>query len=232
MPSFRFLNLALEDSRLTHGTGDTADGPAKGVEIVPGPFAAIDLLGELCGHDVLGVDDVEMGQKDKDLFHSLVKDDRVGLLHELPDDLTLVILDNEDLFRLDHLLDHDETEVGQDIDVELAPTASFIHAHARTGGAEEQAVQVVCVGERGVLHLRVKVRDETGPVLETDLEDVAVVDLGDLDEVEMGVEEDVVMLGHLDEGQVMGKEVGEEEREIHDQLLVCVTGCGVDRCKV
>ena len=40
---------------LTHSTRDGADGPAELVQVGPGPLCSIHLLGQLLGHDGLGV---------------------------------------------------------------------------------------------------------------------------------------------------------------------------------
>jgi hypothetical protein len=84
------------------------------------------LLRELIRHDRLGIRNIQMCQIYQHLPHALVEHNGVTLLHELSHNLSLVILDNEDLdgqfrfqrpesltdlFGLDHLFDHDQTKV-------------------------------------------------------------------------------------------------------------------------
>jgi hypothetical protein len=88
------------------------------------------------------------------------------------------------------------------------------------------------VGEAQSLLLLVEGRDEGGPVLEGDLEDFALVDLRDLDEVEVRIEEDVPVLVVLEELEVDGEEVREEEGEVANQLLVGVGRVVVDALDV
>jgi hypothetical protein len=77
------------------------------------------------------------------------------------------------------------------------------------------------------LDLVVEVRNQLGPVLETDLEDLSFVDLRDLDEVEVGVDEHGAVRLRLEDLDVRGEEVGEEEGEVKDELLVGVARGGV-----
>jgi hypothetical protein len=56
-----------------------------------------DLFRQLVRHDRLGIRNVQMCQVDQDLSHTLVQDNSITLLHELSDNLSFVILDNEDL---------------------------------------------------------------------------------------------------------------------------------------
>lgn len=79
---------------LVHGHGDGTNSPAEGVAVGPRPFASVDLFGKLLRHDVLGVDDIQMRQIHETLAGSLVELNRVTLLDELADNLSLVVLHN------------------------------------------------------------------------------------------------------------------------------------------
>jgi hypothetical protein len=54
----------------------------------------------------------------------------------------------------------------------------------------------VDVGDRQLLHLLVQLLDEPGPIVQADLENLAIVDLADSDKVEMGVSK-VILVGKL-----------------------------------
>lgn len=67
-------------------------------------YELADLLGQLIRHDLLRVGYVQMGQVDQHLPHRLVEHNRVALLHELAYNLSLVVLNNQDLsYQLDDL---------------------------------------------------------------------------------------------------------------------------------
>lgn len=126
------------------------------------------------------------------------------------------------LFRLGHPLDHDETKVREHLGVDPSP-ARLRTARTRPAKATEVQKRVrreFAAGE--LLHLVVQVGDEFGPVLEADLEDLALLDLRDLDQVQMRVQEYVAMARRLEDGDVGGEEVGEEEGEVQDELLIRV----------
>ena len=72
------------------------------------------------------------------------------------------------------------------------------------------------------LTLLVEFADELCPVLETDLEHLTLLDLGDLDEVQVRVEEELLVLVVLDQLEVLAQKVGEEQREVEHELLVLV----------
>lgn len=62
-----------------------------------------DLFRQLVRHDGLGIGNVQMCQVDKHLSHTLVQDNCITLLHEFTDNLSFIILNNQDLifsFRL------------------------------------------------------------------------------------------------------------------------------------
>lgn len=83
----------------THRSRDRTDCPAQRVEVLPRPLGAVDLLLQLLGENVLGVVDVQVSEVHEELTHRLVQHDGIALLHELTDDLALLILDNEDLWK-------------------------------------------------------------------------------------------------------------------------------------
>ena len=81
------------------------------------------LFGQLVSHDSFGIRYIQVGQVDQYLPHAFVENDSVALLHELPDDLSFIVLDDEDLavqlypgaetnlFWLDHLFDHHQSQI-------------------------------------------------------------------------------------------------------------------------
>lgn len=58
-----------------------------------------------------------MGEIHKTLSDGLVQLHSIALLDEFSDNLTLVVLHNQNLLRTDHLLDHDDSKVGEDLGV-------------------------------------------------------------------------------------------------------------------
>lgn len=96
---------------LVHCQGDGSDGPTEDVAVVPRPFGAVHLLGELLGHDVFRVHHVEVGEIDETLADGLVELHGVAFLDELAHNLALVVLHDENLLRSYHLLDHDGPQV-------------------------------------------------------------------------------------------------------------------------
>ena len=177
-----------------HGERDGTDGPAEHVAVVPGPFRPVDLLGQLLRHDLLRVDDVEVRQVHEGLADGFVERDRVALLDELPNDLALVVLDDEHLLRPDHLLDHDDAEVGKDFGVLVLAKRVRREEGGVRGAGRRQAPhgqEGVRFGDGQDLHLVVELLYELDPVVQADLEDLAVVDLGNADQVEVAVREEV-----------------------------------------
>jgi hypothetical protein len=100
-----------ESEQLTHSSRDGSNSPAQRIEVVPGPLGTVnlnvswindgqqlaDLFRQLVRHDRLGIRNVQMCQVDQYLSHTLVQHNRITLLHEFTDDLSFVILDNQDL---------------------------------------------------------------------------------------------------------------------------------------
>lgn len=68
-----------------------------------------------------------------------------------------------------------------------------------------------------------------GPVFQTDLEDFTIIDCRDLDKVEMGIDEQILVFRVLDQAQVVLKVVSEKECEVADELLVIVVRSSVCR---
>jgi hypothetical protein len=75
------------------------------------PIRAVHLSRQFLGHDLLSVDNIQMGEEDQALSCGLVELNGVRLLDELPNNLTLVILDNQHLLGTDHLFNHDLPQV-------------------------------------------------------------------------------------------------------------------------
>lgn len=62
---FLYLNDSDQESLLIllmHRPTDGADGPAQRVEVLPGPFGAVDLVMKLLCHDSLSVSIIQMSQ--------------------------------------------------------------------------------------------------------------------------------------------------------------------------
>lgn len=90
------------------------------------------LLRKLVCHDSLCVLDIQMCEVDQHLPHTFVQHNGVTLLHELSNNLSFVVFDDQylecqllhlrcsqstNLFWLDHLLNHHQPQVRQDIGV-------------------------------------------------------------------------------------------------------------------
>ncbi len=175
-----------------HGARDGADGPTEGVAVRPRPFRPIHLFAELLRHDIFGVDNVQMREVHQALPGRLVQLNRIALLDEFPHDLTLVVLDDENLFGSNHLLDHDSSKVGEDVSIlVLAKRVIFEHTWVRRAAvleaADAQVDQGMNLGHWQLLHFLVQFLYKLGPVLETDLKELPVVNLADADQVIMAV---------------------------------------------
>lgn len=148
--------------------------------------------------DGLRVDNVEMSEVDENLPHALVENDGINLLQELSHDLSLVVLNNQDLqvdvcqwefreqeregthfFRLSHSLDHDQSEVRRHLRIDTPPPRLYHTSRSKDPTASETEVEerVVHLTHGELLDLVVEVRDQLGPVFETDLENLALIDL-------------------------------------------------------
>ena len=115
---FRQPKKILDDSHeeallsfLVHGSRYRSYGPAQRIAIRPGPFGAINLLGQFFGHDALGIDHVEMREIYETFSARLVQLNCVALLDEFSDDFALLILHYQDFFRSHHFLYHDCSQV-------------------------------------------------------------------------------------------------------------------------
>lgn len=60
------------------------------------------------------------------------------------------------------------------------------------------------------------------PIFETDLEDLSIVNAGNLDQIQVRVDIELSVLVILDETEVGVKEVAKEECEILDELLILI----------
>lgn len=188
---------------LVHSQGDGANGPAEDVAVVPRPFGSIHLAGELLGHDVLSVDDIQVCQVDQRFPDRLVELDGVTFLDDLSDDLSFIVLDNQDFLRSDHLLDHDDSQVGQDL-VVFVLSETVVHQECGVRGAVVGHVAAngnerVEVGQGKLLHFLVELLDHLEPVVEAYLENFAVVNLRYPDQVVVSVDEVVSVREVLDE---------------------------------
>ena len=168
-----------------------------------------------------------MCEVNETLANGLVELDSVGFLDELADNLTLIVLDNEDFFGAHHLLDHDDTEVRKDL-VVLVLAQRVVVEQSRVGGAaglETTAKKRVHVGQGQCLHLLIELLDKLEPVVEGDLEDFAVLNLRNPDQVVVTVGEEVAVRQVLDKRQVHTEEVAKEQRQVLDEFLIAgVTG--------
>jgi hypothetical protein len=163
-----------------------------------------------------------MGEENQTLSGRLVQLDGVALLDELADNLALVVLHDQDLLRPDHLLNHDCSQVGQDFSV-LILTKWVVSHHvglASAASCDAHVKEGVHVGDWQSLHLIVELRDKLGPIFQADLEDLTVVDLTDPDEVEVAMREEVAVHQVLNDAQVHGEEVCEEQCEVQHEFLI------------
>ena len=178
---------------LVHGQGDGANGPAEHVAVVPRPLGAVNLAGELLRHDVLGIDHVQVGEVNEAFPDGLVQLHGIAFLDELAHNLSLVVFDNQDFLGANHALNHDDAQVGQDLVVLVLPER-VVHEQRGVGGAAAghaaaNGHERVQVGNGQLLHLLVELLDELQPVVEADLEDFAVVNLGYPNQVVVAVKQ-------------------------------------------
>lgn len=87
---------------------------------------AIHLLLQLLAHDGFRIGDVEMGEVDENFSHVLVQHNGVNLLQVFSDDLAFVVFDDEHFFWLDHSANHNETQIGEDVCVDVFPHADGV----------------------------------------------------------------------------------------------------------
>jgi hypothetical protein len=185
-----------------HRQRDRADSPAKNVAVVPRPLASVDLSSELLGHDVFCVDHVQMCQVDQALSNRLVKLYRVTLLDEFSDDFTLVVLNNQDFLGTDHLLDHNDSKVREDL-VVFVLSERVVIEHCRVRGAAARHSCANChkrvkVGHGELLHLLVKLLDKLEPIVEANLENFSIIDLRYPNKIVVTVNEEIAVGEFLD----------------------------------
>jgi hypothetical protein len=70
------------------------------------------------------------------------------------------------------------------------------------------------------LHLVVQFANQLSPVLQADLEDLAVLDLTNANEVEVTVKEEITVGQSLDDWEVVAEEVAKEEGQVLYKLLI------------
>ena len=78
-----------------------------------------------------------MGQVHQTFARGLIQLDGIALLDELAHDLTFVVLDDQHLFGLHHLLDHDGPQVGEHVGI-LVLAQGIIGEHARMRRADRR----------------------------------------------------------------------------------------------
>src|SRR5258706_4586142 len=82
---------------LTHGTRYRTDGPTKSIEVVPRPFAAIDLLAQLVKKNLLHIHDIQVCEINEQLSHNLVDDYNLDFSHGLSNNFAFIVLHNKHL---------------------------------------------------------------------------------------------------------------------------------------
>jgi hypothetical protein len=153
------------------------------------------LAGKLFGHDLFGIGNIQMGKENKTFPRRLVQLNGVALLDEFSNDFALIVFDNQNLLRLDHLLNHDGSQVGQDFGVlvlaqlvvgKQARVACSTTTVSKTGEAA-QVQQRIHISHWDTLHLVVEFGHQLRPVLQANLENLAIINLADTDKVEVAV---------------------------------------------
>lgn len=140
---------------LTHSTRYRTDGPTKCIEVVPRPFAAIDLLAQLVEKNLLHIHDIQVCEINEQLSHDLVDDYNLDFSHGLSHDFAFIVLHNKHLqgvrlhvlkqpvqtylFRLGHSLHHDQSQVRQDLRIDIFPQHKSAEYGVSTRSAEAQA---------------------------------------------------------------------------------------------
>ena len=161
-----------------------------------------------------------MRQVHEHLAHGLVEHNRVRLLEKLAHNLAFVVLDDQHFFWLDHALNHHQTQIGEDLDVEgFAAHGRALHGLSAT---EVQAPYRARIAHGELLVLFVQLTHELGPVFEADLEHLTLGDLRHLDQVQVCIEQHFLVLGVLEQADVRDQKVAEEQGEVEDQFLVLV----------
>lgn len=100
------------------------------------------------------------------------------------------------LFGLNHTLDHNDTETGENLGVEALTERDVSRSRLHhSAGAEVQQRQF---HDRELLDLFVKLCHQLGPVLQANLEDLALLDLRDLEQVLVSDQQHLAVLRVLD----------------------------------
>jgi hypothetical protein len=106
------------------------------------------------------------------------------------------MIDNTYFLGLDHALDHDNTKAGKDISVKVLTegdvSGSRLH---HSSGAQ---VQQWKFHDGKLLNFLVKLGNQLGPVLQANLENLALIDLGNLEQVLMSDQKHLSVLRVLD----------------------------------
>jgi hypothetical protein len=82
---------------LTHSTRYRTDSPTKSIEVVPRPFATVDLLAQLVEKYLLHIHDVQVCEINEQLSHDLVDDHDLDFSHGLSHDFAFIVLHNKHL---------------------------------------------------------------------------------------------------------------------------------------
>ena len=85
---------------------------------------------QLLQHLVLSVLTTQITQVDQRLMHGLVPSQSVSILHGLPHDVTILILNNYDFLRLSHAGYHQASQFGEDAIVQVL-AGRCLHAYTR-----------------------------------------------------------------------------------------------------
>lgn len=148
-----------------------------------------------------------MSEVDEAFADRLVELDSVGFLYEFADNLTLVVLHDQHLLGSNHLLNHDDSQVRQHLVVNVLPegVAGEQRRVWRAAGLDAATMgEGVHIPHGQRLHLFVQLLYKLQPVVQGDLEDFAIVDLGDPDQIVVGMYEVVPVRELLD--QLRGKQ--------------------------
>jgi hypothetical protein len=127
---------------------------------------------------------------------------RVALLDEFSHDFTLVVFDNQNLLRTNHLLDHDDSQVGENL-VVLVFSEGVVVEDRRVGGAAAgdacaDGHEGVEIRDRELLHLLIKLLNKLKPVIQANLEDFSIIDLRYPNKIVVTVDEEVSVRELLD----------------------------------
>mmetsp|Transcript_12755 Transcript_12755/g.49781 ORF Transcript_12755/g.49781 Transcript_12755/m.49781 type:complete len:361 (+) Transcript_12755:1515-2597(+) len=209
---------------LRHRARDGPDGPAQGVQDVPAILLAVELVRELVEHLRLRVLVVEVREVDESLPHDLVLHEHVVVLERLADDISVLVLDDQHLLGLRHAADHEHAKLRHGTRVEHPSVGP--RAVRRAGGGEGKLRHPAAA--RGVTVALVQVAHQHVPVIQTNLENLGFVGVGDVQEVlESDEQVRLVLRGLLQEADVVLEILRQEYREVLDVRLLVVAAVGV-----